>query len=1229
MDRLFQWSRKPLVLGMLLATVLLPLVAFAGASTFTSDAFNSRNLMRPLWTFTDPTLEGSVRMVGYNTDSAQVQITVPSGSEHDLWSLGYNVPRFTQPCVNEDFTVEAKFYSGMQGTSFVSYQAQGIVVEQDSANLIRFDFTTGHEVDSVKAFSAVFLNGFASPSVKINNKYFAGYGVAPMWLRVSRTGNTWKMYYSLNGTSFTLADSFVQALNVTRIGGFAGNAGPNPAEFTMKMDYFFNTDSPVAPEEGTPVTDNLSPLIYNLRSFVQPNGMVVYWKTDEPADGQVDWGTTTGYTSTPVTHSGYYTTHRAIVTPLDALTDYHFRVKGSDAALNTAATSDYMVYSGAYVDDLTLVSDDFNAATVDASVWTKVNPLGDATIAISGKQLSIQVPGGVSHDIWTTGYHAPRVTQEVKDNANVYEWTVKFTSPFAGSATNIQLRGVVVEQDSNNLVRFNFSHDGSNLRIYAGGFYEGLSSPETFINDVIPVSAPPVWLRVIQSGAQFRAYYSTNGTSWTTASVSIRPMRVTRIGVFAGNAGSNPQAFTSNAEFVATTIPAKPVLALPLNNAVDVPTPANLQWDTTASAATYRLQVSTDAGFGTVLYNDSTITATTKAVTGLGYTTPYYWRVRGKRGTFNGAYSDVFKFTTAVAPPVAPALLVPADGAVDVDVAPTIRWMRPAGAISFRVQVGTDSTFTTGLVLNDSTITDTSRALSGLANLTKYFWRINAKNGGGTSAYSVVRSFTTISAIPPAPALVTPPNNAVNQQVNVVLRWNRSNAATTYRLQVGTDETFATGVVYNDSTLTDTTKTMSGLANSTKYYWRVNAKNTAGTGVYSATWAFTTIVANPSIPVLVGPVDGATDQDLTLKYLWRKVTGATSYRLQVASDSTFATGLVVNDSTLTDSTKTVGGLSFGMKYFWRVNSKNIGGTSPYSSIWNFRTYDSDPSIPRQLAPADLATGLLAPVTIVWTRPAGATSFHVQVSTDSTFAGGFVVNDAAAADTFKTINSLNYLTTYYWRVNADAVSGTSPFSVKRRFTTGIPTASAPALVFPLDSHRQMTDSIKVVWRASAPAVDKYWVDLAVDSAFVFVVTDQNVTDTTKWFRSLLPNQAYYWRVKAHNAGGWGPFSVARKFTRDITDVATRPDVPTEFSVSQNYPNPFNPATQIEFALPRESRVTLEVFNLLGQRVATLVDEVRAVGYHTVSFNASSLPSGLYLYRMVADQTSFIRKMMLVK
>lgn len=1229
MDRLFQRLRLPLLLLLVLGVAVAQTPAFAGASTFTSDAFNSRNLIRPLWSFTDPNGDATLRMVGYKTDSAQVQIMIPGGGEHDLWQFGYNVPRFTQACANENFVVEAKFLSGMQGVSFQSYQAQGIVVEQDSANLIRFDFTTGHEVDSVKAFAAAFINGFSSPSVKINDRFFTGYNQAPMWLRVTRTGNTWKMYYSMNGSTFTLADSFVQALNVTRIGVFAGNAGPNPAPFTSKIDYFFNGDSPIVPEEGTPVNDNLGPLIYNVSHVVQPNAMVVRWKTDEPANGTVEWGATTSYENTPVSHAGYSHDHRLIVSGLNSSTDYHLRVKGTDDSLNTNASGDYAFNSGPYIDDRQLVSDDFGAAPLNTSLWSTVNPRNDATFGIAGKKLTIAVPGGVAHDIWTDGYKAPRIMQPVKDFANVYEFAVKFTTPLVGSASNIMVQGIVVEQDTNNIIRANFSYDGSNVRLFIAAFSDGLSAPDVIANEVLSGATSNLWLRMTQGGGTFRVYYSLNGTTWSFIPSFPRPMNVTKIGVFAGNGGASPQAFTCSAEYVATSLPAKPYLGTPLNNAVSVGTPVTMVWDTTASAASYRLQVSTDPGFGTMVYNDSTITVPTKQVPGLGYTTQYYWRVRGKSAWGVGAYSDVYNFTTAVAPPAAPVAVSPAANAVDVAVAPTLVWTKPAGTVTFRLQVGTDSTFASGLVFNDSTLTDSTRALSGLANLTKYYWRVNAKNAGGTSGYSAMRAFTTISAIPAAPALVTPINNAVNQQANLTLRWNRSNGALTYRLQVGTDETFATGVVFDDSTLTDTTRAMTGLTNSTKYYWRVNAKNTAGTGVFSAPWAFTTIVANPSIPVLVGPLDGAVDQNLTVQYVWRKTTGATSYRLQVASDSTFATGIVVNDSTITDSTKSVGGLSFGMKYFWRVNSKNIGGTSPYSSVWSFRTYDADPSVPRQLSPTDQSTGLLPPVTLVWTRPAGATSFHLQVSTDSTFAGGFVVNDAAATDTIRTVNGLAYLTTYYWRVNADAVSGTSPWSPKRRFSTAIPMASAPALLFPLNLHRQMTDSIMVTWRKSQPAVDRYQVDLAVDSLFVFVVSDQNVTDTTKMFKSLLPNQAYFWRVRAHNAGGWGPFSEVRRFTRDITSVNARPEVPTSFELAQNYPNPFNPATQIEFALPKESRVTIEVFNLLGARVATLVDEVRGAGYHSVRFDASSLPSGLYLYRMAADQTSFIRKMMLVK
>ncbi|MBP1657708.1 MAG: hypothetical protein H6Q31_2309 [Bacteroidetes bacterium] len=1231
MDRLLRRLPATLVLLLPLVAVLVAQTAFAGPTTFTSDAFNSRNLLRPLWTFTDPNGDASIRMQGYKTDNARVEISLPGGTPHDLWSTGYMTPRILQSCTNTDFTVEAKFFSSMQGVSFQSYQAQGIVVEQDESNLIRFDFTTGHEIDSVKAFAAVFLNGLGSPVVKINNKHFTGYGVAPMWLRVSRTGNTWKMYYSLNGTTFTLADSFVQALTVTKIGAFVGNAGPNPAPFTASIDYFFNNDSKITPEDGSPVGDNLGPLVYNISSVVKPNAMVIRWKTDEPADGVVEWGTSTSYEYAPVSHGGAFYDHRLIVTGMNSESDYHFRVRGTDDSLRTNASGDYLVNSGSYIDDKAMISDDFNGTSIDGTLWTTVNPLGDATFAVSGKKLTIGVAGGVAHDIWTSvGYKAPRILQAVKDNANVYEFAVKFTTPLVGSSTNIMAQGIVVEQDTNNIIRANFNYDGSSVRLFIAGFYDGYTSVDVIANEPLAGATSNLWLKMTQGGGTFRVFYSLNGTTWTFIPSFPRPMNTTRIGIFAGNGGSSPQAFTCSAEYVATTLPAKPYLTLPLNNAVDVPAPALMKWDTTASATTYRLQLSTDAGFGTLAHNDSTITATSKEVSGLQSTTRYYWRVRGKNTVGVGAFSDAFTFVTAIPAPAAPSPVYPAANAVDVEITPTMRWSKVADAVTYRLQMATDSLFVSGIVYNDSTLTDTVKAIPALNNLTKYYWRVNAKNTGGTSAYSATRAFTTISAVPLAPVHISPPNSAVNQQINVVLRWNKSVGAQTYRLQVATDGTFASGIVVNDSTITDTLKAMSGLANSTQYYWRVNAKNVAGTSPYSSPWTFTTVVANPSMPVLVSPADGATNQDLSVKYVWRKVAGATSYQLQVATDAAFASGIVINDSTVTDSTKTVGGLAYNKQYYWRVRSKNIGGPSPYSSVWGFRTYDADPAIPRQVMPADAATGLIPPVTIVWTKPSGATSFRLQVATDSAFAGGFIVNDATITDTQKVVTGLSYLTTYYWRVNADAVGGTSPYSPRRMFATGIPAASNPSLIYPGPDQSVYPDNLKLYWHKSIPDVDRYWVDVALDQAFNFSLPpDSMVTDTTKTITGLENNKSYYWRVRAHNAGGWGPYSDVRKFTRDITSVEGRPETPTEFSLAQNYPNPFNPATVIEFAVPAESRVTIEVFNLLGQRVVTLVDEVKTVGYHTVKFDAASIPSGLYLYRMVAGQTSFIRKMMLVK
>ncbi len=89
------------------------------------------------------------------------------------------------------------------------------------------------------------------------------------------------------------------------------------------------------------------------------------------------------------------------------------------------------------------------------------------------------------------------------------------------------------------------------------------------------------------------------------------------------------------------------------------------------------------------------------------------------------------------------------------------------------------------------------------------------------------------------------------------------------------------------------------------------------------------------------------------------------------------------------------------------------------------------------------------------------------------------------------------------------------------------------------------------------------------------------------------------------------------------------LPNEFALEQNYPNPFNPATTIEFSLPSSGQTKLEVFNILGQNVATLVDGIMTAGNHKVEFDASRQPSGIYFYRLEHERGSDTKKMILVK
>jgi hypothetical protein len=118
--------------------------------------------------------------------------------------------------------------------------------------------------------------------------------------------------------------------------------------------------------------------------------------------------------------------------------------------------------------------------------------------------------------------------------------------------------------------------------------------------------------------------------------------------------------------------------------------------------------------------------------------------------------------------------------------------------------------------------------------------------------------------------------------------------------------------------------------------------------------------------------------------------------------------------------------------------------------------------------------------------------------------------------------------------------------------------------------------------------------------------------------------------AGNENYYGGWSLSFKYRLIVTEVmAGTGDAPEQYVLNQNYPNPFNPSTTIEFALPHAGYVTLRVYNVLGEQVATLVAEDHAAGTFKAMWDASDMPSGVYFYRLTAGGYFQTKKMVLMK
>ena len=621
-----------------------------------TDNFNSPTLNTSLWTFVNPVGDGSYSMTG-----TQLRLNVPAGNNHDpVFGGADNAVRVVQPIANGDFVVTMKFDS----IPTQEYQFEGIVVDQDAANHLRFQFGSDGNVLGVTASEIVSQNetSVASNVLTLPN------GVTSLWLQVQRSGNNWTESWSPDGATFNTAGTFTQVLTANDIGLFAGNyndtAGAAPA-FSVLVDSFVSgaasgggppgapdltiakshtgnfsagqtgaaytitvTNSGTVATSGTVgLTDTLPAgltatamagtgwtctstsltclrgdslaaaasypavtLIVNLASNVpatltntvtvfggnetntsndtatdiavvsgvvssglaigqvnvlpQTTSAAVTWTTNAPASSRVDYGTTAaygGYVSDPT----LVTSHSLNISNLTCGTTYDFQItsgnpSGNATTLNaTFATSACGTTGGP-------ASDNFDATTLNSSLWTFINPAGDGSFALNGSSLTLLVPQGAQHDAGPSGDGTVRVMQSVS-NAD-FQVEVRFQSSVMYA---YQRQGVIVEQDSSHYLRFDVTNDGTTSRLTATSFIAGANG--ALVDMPISGSGPPFWLRISRAGNSWTESYSLDGTNYTAATAFSFVLTVDSIGPFVGNSGTALPAMAAEVDYFFNT----------------------------------------------------------------------------------------------------------------------------------------------------------------------------------------------------------------------------------------------------------------------------------------------------------------------------------------------------------------------------------------------------------------------------------------------------------------------------------------------------------------------------------------------------------------------------------------------------------------------------------------------------------------------------------------------------
>lgn len=407
------------------------------------------------------------------------------------------------------------------------------------------------------------------------------------------------------------------------------------------------------------------------------------------------------------------------------------------------------------------------------------------------------------------------------------------------------------------------------------------------------------------------------------------------------NSGDNTSEWSEEFELLSGIF--SPIPDLPVDRAEDQFIAVNLEWDNLSNFSNQRLQVSKSDEFEdfNLVIDEVGISENEFLAVLPEYGQEYFWRVSSTLGSCLSGWSDVSSFSTYDG---FPDLIFPERSQENLPLQIFFEWEEVPFADAYDIQLSFDDEFS---VLEKARfdVEGTIYWITELQENSRYYWRVRSVNEYSKSPWSEPRTFRTGLQNADRPTTLFPQNNSEKIPTETQFRWVSSDNATSYDLQISTDNDFES-VVNERESIEDTVTNISGLDNYETYYWRVRGKNQTTTSPWSNFARFRTIAPEVGqIPALLEPENEAVDLPAKeLGFKWTKVNNTTDvdggYQIQIATNESFAEEeMVVNARNVFRVDPLIFNLQALTTHYWRVRGWNEANDGPWSQVFSFTTID--------------------------------------------------------------------------------------------------------------------------------------------------------------------------------------------------------------------------------------------------------------------------------------------------